>query len=85
MVWSGHSTKKGEWYYANEGATLELFTGLRVDLDALALGCYFAELTEAVTSEEVPAEGLLRHLLNGLYALGTPAQAPGAGEGSFLR
>ena len=37
--------KKGDWYYANEGATLELFNGLRADLDAMALGFYLAELT----------------------------------------
>lgn len=68
--------QKGSWYYANEGATLELFNGLRTDLDALALGFYFAELTEAVTEEEVPAPELLRHLLNGLYALGTLHKPP---------
>lgn len=61
--------QKGQWYYANEGTTLELFTGLRQDLEKLSLGFYFAELTEAVTAEETPAEELLRHLLNGLYAL----------------
>ena len=38
--------KKGDWYYANEGTTLELFSGLRADLDAMALGFYLAELTE---------------------------------------
>ena len=55
LVWSEWTLyRRGEWYYANEGTTLELFAGLRADLDALALGCYFAELTEAVTSEEVP-------------------------------
>ncbi len=62
--------QRGEWWYASEGSTLELFSGLRADLEALALGCYLAELTEAVTAEE-PAPELLRHLLNGLYALGT--------------
>ena len=61
--------KKGDWYYANEGATLELFNGLRADLDAMALGFYLAELTEFVTGEENPAPELLRLLLNGLYAL----------------
>ena len=59
--------QKGQWYYANEGTTLELFAGLRGELEKLALGCYFAELTEAVTAEETAAEELLRHLLNGLY------------------
>ena len=61
--------QKGDWYYPNEGSTLELFNGLRKDLDAMALGFYFAELTEAVTAEDTPAPELLRHLLNGLYAL----------------
>lgn len=60
---------KGDWYYANEGETLELFSGLRPDLSRLSLGFYLAELTEAVTLEEVPASELLSHLLNGLYAL----------------
>ena len=63
--------QKGDWYYVNEGATLELFSGLRSDLDAMALGFYFAELTEAVTTAETTEDDLLRHLLNGLYAVGT--------------
>ena len=61
--------EKGEWYYVNEASTLELFSGLRSNLDAMALGFYFAELLEAVTSPDLPATELLRHLLNGLYAL----------------
>lgn len=60
---------KGDWYYANEGETLELFSGLRQDLSRLSLGFYLTELTEAVTLEEVPAAELLSHLLNGLYVL----------------
>lgn len=63
--------QKGNWYYVNEGSTLELFSGLRSNLDAMALGFYCAELTEAVTAEGEPAPELLRHLLNGLYALST--------------
>ena len=39
------------------------------DLDAMALGFYLAELTEAVTTEDAPHQGLLSHLLNGLYAV----------------
>lgn len=61
--------RRGQWTYAAEGTVLELFQGLRADLETLALGCYFAELTETVSQEELPAEELLRHLLNGLYAL----------------
>ena len=68
--------QKGDWYYANEGATVELFSGLRTDLEALALGCYFAELTETVAAPEVPAGALLPHLLNGLYALSALQKPP---------
>ena len=75
--------KKGDWYYANEGATLELFNGLRSDLDALALGFYLAELTESVTTEETESDELLRHLLNGLYALGTLRKPPALVKAAF--
>ena len=77
LVWSEWTLyRKGDWYYVHEGSTLELFGGLRRDLDAMSLGFYFAELTEAVTAEGEPASELLRHLLNGLYALGTMRKAP---------
>lgn len=61
--------KSKDWYFLNEGATLELFPGLRRDLELLALGSYFAELTEAVSGEELPAPEVLSLLLNALYAL----------------
>lgn len=61
--------QRGDWYYANEGTTLELFNGLRADLPAMALGFYLSELTEAVTTEEAPHQELLSLLLNGLYAI----------------
>ncbi|MEG1594123.1 MAG: DNA repair protein RecO [Oscillibacter sp.] len=74
--------QKGDWYYLNEGSTLELFAELRQDLDRLSLGFYFAELTEAVTGEE-PAPELLRHLLNGLYALGKLKKDPTLVKAAF--
>ena len=84
LVWSEWTLyQKGDWYYANEGSTLELFSGLRTDLDAMALGFYFAELTEAVTSEETPAPELTRHLLNGLYALSTLHKPPALVKPAF--
>ena len=77
LAWSEWSlTQRGEWYYANEGSTLELFDGLRTDLAAMALGFYFAELTEAVTNQDEGAPELLRHLLNGLYALSALRKPP---------
>ena len=68
--------QKGDWYYANDGTTIELFNGLRNDLESMALGFYLAELTEAVTLEETSAEEILRHLLNGLYALSALHKPP---------
>ena len=65
--WTFYQRK--EWYYASDASTLELFPGLQGDLAALALGCYMAELTEAVAPDAVPVPELVRHLLNGLYAL----------------
>lgn len=84
LAWSEWTLyQRGEWYYAGEGATLELFDGLRRDLDAMALGFYFAELTEAVTAEEAPAGELLRHLLNGLYALAVLGKPPALVKAAF--
>ncbi len=77
LVWSEWTLyQKGDWFYVNEGFTLELFGGLRTDLDAMSLGFYFAELTEAVTAEGERSPELLRHLLNGLYALGELHKPP---------
>lgn len=75
--------QKGNWYYANEGATLELWSGLRSDLEAMALGFYMAELTEGVTTEETPAPELLRHLLNGLYAISALHKSPALVKPAF--
>ena len=75
--------QRGNWYYASDGSTLELFQGLRGDLDATALGFYCAELTEAVTTEETPAGPLLRHLLNGLYALSALHKPPALVKPAF--
>ena len=52
-------------------------------LAALALGCYFAELTETVTAPEVPAGALLPHLLNGLYALSALQKPPALVKPAF--
>lgn len=46
-----------------------LFQGVRDDLDRLALGCYFAEVTEALAVEGIPSPELLSLTLNSLHAL----------------
>lgn len=53
----------------NEGATLNIFRHVREDLEKLALGSYFAEVTETVAEEGGAEPALLSLLLNSLYAL----------------
>lgn len=64
------------WYMLSEGATVQLFSGLRTDMERLALASYFAELTETVTQEGESAEEILPLLLNALYALGELKKDP---------
>jgi len=59
---------KGRWSI-NEAQILEQFLPLRRELSGLALGTYFAELTEAAADEDKPDPELLRLCLNALYAL----------------
>lgn len=64
------------WQYLAEASTLELFDGVRRDVELLSLGSYFAELTETVAYEESEAGNILSLLLNALYALGTLRRPP---------
>lgn len=57
------------FYVINEAHTIELFQGLRKDLQKLALGTYFAQVSETVCQEDIPNPELLTLLLNCLYAL----------------
>lgn len=75
--------QRGAWRYAKEGNVIELFEGLRENLQTLSLGFYFAELAEAVALEETPAPALLRHLLNGLYALSALRKPPDLVKAAF--
>ncbi len=68
--------QKGNWSILDEASTLELFSGVREDIELLALGSYFAEMTELLTEEEIPAPEVLPLLLNALYALGVLHKDP---------
>lgn len=59
------------WYLLDEASTIALFDGIRADVELLSLASYFAEMTEAVTTEDTPAGEILTLLLNTLYALDT--------------
>lgn len=68
--------RKGEWYYLAEAGTMELFDGVRQDIQRLALASYFAELTETVCQDAMAAAEILPLLLNALFALGTLGKEP---------
>lgn len=68
--------RRGNWYMLDEGSTLSLWERVRQDIELLALASYFAELAEAVTGEDEPAEELLALLLNSLYALDALGKPP---------
>ena len=75
--------QKGNWSILDEASTLELFDGVRQDVEFLALGSYFAELTELLTAEDVPSPEILSLLLNALYALGTLHREPEQVKAAF--
>lgn len=56
-------------YTINEASTIELFSGLRKDLQLLSLGTYFAQVAEVLSQEDLPNPELLSLALNCLYAL----------------
>lgn len=56
-------------YMINEAQAIELFRDLRRDITALALGSYFAQVTEIISQEDMPSPEILSLLLNCLHAL----------------
>lgn len=75
--------QRGKWSILDEASTIELFSGVRQDIELLALGSYFAELSELLSQEDVPAPELLSLLLNALYALGTLRRDPEQVKAAF--
>ena len=70
LVWSEMTLYEyqGRWAI-KEAATDRDFVGVREDIEKLALGCYFAEVTELLAVEDIPSPELLSLLLNSLHAL----------------
>jgi len=70
LVWSEFTLYEyqGRWA-VKEAITERQFTGVRSDLDKLALASYFAEVTEALAEEGQTEAGLLSLTLNSLHAL----------------
>lgn len=58
-------------YIIDEAQAIEVFFGLRNDIEKLALGQYFAELAFELSPKETNANEYLRVVLNSLYFLST--------------
>ena len=70
LTWSELTFYEGRGRFTlTEGSVLEDFSALREDLEDYALGCYFAELMEAVSDEDSPSAAVLHLGLNALFAL----------------
>ncbi len=62
-------TQKGDFYYLKEADYIEAFFNIVNSMDKLFLGQYFLEAVNEVCVESEGQEGILRLLLNSLYAL----------------
>lgn len=56
-------------YTVNEARVLNLFGGLRRDMESLSLASYFAQVSEVLSQEDYPTPELQSLLLNSLYVL----------------
>ena len=66
---------RGRWLLT-DARSLELFDGLRDDLEKLSLASYFAEVLEAVSNEDIADKELLSLGLNSLFALSEGQKQP---------
>lgn len=75
--------EKNGYYTVNEAEPLELFNGLRTDIELLSLGSYFAQLLAAVSAEDRVSPELLSLGLNSLYALSSLKKPQGLVKAAF--
>ncbi len=61
--------EKNGYYTINEAEPLQMFMGLRTDIELLSLGSYFAQLLESAAAQDQVNPELLPLGLNSLYAL----------------
>lgn len=76
------SQYQGRWL-VREAVTQRAFRGVREDLDKLALGSYFAQVTETLCEEEQPEPEILALTLNALHALDQMAVSPTLVKAAF--
>ena len=77
LCYASFTASSYQGYYAiTEAEVIEMFPGLRLDLERLSLASWFAQAAETVANADAPSPELLRLTLNALYALAT-ASRPG--------
>ena len=75
LCYSSFTASSYQGYYSiTEAEVIEMFPGLRQDLELLSLGSWFAQAAETVADADAPSPELLRLTLNALYALATNAR-----------
>ena len=72
----------GRWYL-NEANALELFPGIGLSIENLALAAYFSEVLETVCREDIPEPELLRLALNTFFALSEGKKSPALIKAAF--
>ncbi|MCI8539047.1 MAG: DNA repair protein RecO [Oscillospiraceae bacterium] len=73
---------QGRWSL-KEAVSNRQFWGVRGEIEKLALASYFAELTELVTEEDIPALDILSLVLNSLHALDQLPKDPALVKAAF--
>lgn len=68
--------RKHDMNWLRNGTVIEYFSGLRDDLEKLALATYLSDIARESTGEFTPAVDILRMTLNSLYAINKDKQAP---------
>lgn len=72
-----------DMYTVNDAHCVEIFQGLRNDLEKLYLGAYFAQVAEVVSQEDLPNPELMSLVLNSLYALSSMDTCPDKIKAAF--
>lgn len=73
---------QGRWTVKECSAANE-FRGMRTEVEKYALGCYFAEVAELLSVEDLPTPELLALVLNSLYALDRLDRPPALVKAAF--
>ncbi len=73
---------KGRWYL-KEASIIDVFYGIRTDMELLSLASYFAELMEAVSDEDNHSPEILRLGLNSIYASSVLKKPPKLVKAAF--